>query len=120
MTALPPKGGKGYKVDPDKMREALKLAQSMYDELEERGGDVPDLVGIVSPAGDDVSNKYTVGQKQGARIPASAATQAYGEAYNAQLNFLGQLIPNLQSALASYEADDAAAAEGARRTADTV
>lgn len=118
MTALGP--GKGYKIDPDKMRAALKLAQSMYDELEDRGNEVPELVGIVSPATDEVSTKYTTGQEVGARKSASGATGKYGEAYNAQLQFLGQLIPNLQGALASYEADDAAAAEGAARTKDTV
>lgn len=118
MTALPP--GKGYKVDPDKMREALKLAQTMYDELEERGNEVPDLVGIVAPATDPESTKYHSGQAVGARKSAVQATGKYGEAYNAQLQFLGQLIPNLEAALAGYEADDAAAAEGTNATKNTV
>lgn len=114
MTSVGGTAGKGYEVDPDKMREALKLAQSMLDELEERGHEVPDLVGMAGPATDEESTKYMSGQKVGARTPAVGSMQAYGEAYNAQVAFLSQLIPNLQSALASYEATEESISETAR------
>lgn len=118
MTALPPKG-KGYKIDPDKMRQALKLAQDMYDELDERAHEVPDLVGIIAPASDPTSQDYTSGQERGARKSASQATGKYGEAFNAQMQYLGQLIPSLQQALGNYEAqEDATAAHSQARKSE--
>lgn len=118
MTALPPKG-KGYKIDPDKMRAALKLAQAMLDDLDERGHEVPDLVQITTPAEDPTSSDYTHGRERGARKSANLAGQKYGEAYQAQVNYLGQLIPNLQAALSRYEAnEDAAAAHAQARKSE--
>src|SRR5690606_39537376 len=73
--------GKGYEVDPDKMREAIKLAESMLEELEERAYEVPDLVGMPAPSTqeDKVTNEYHNGQKVGARTSAVATAQAYHE-----------------------------------------
>lgn len=116
MTSIGGTAGKGYEVDPDKMRQALKLAESMLEELEERGHEVPDLVGVAGPAGDEESRKYMSGEKVGARTPAIAAMRAYGDAYNAQVAFLSQLIPNLQSALAGYESTEESIGETAKAT----
>ncbi|MGH3432367.1 MAG: hypothetical protein ACRDQB_05960 [Thermocrispum sp.] len=116
MTSGGGTAGKGYEIDPDKMRSALKLAQSMLEELEERGHEVPDLVGVVAPAGDPESLEYTNGQQVGARTPAVTAMQGYGDAYTAQVTFLSQLIPNLQSALASYESTEQSVADSANST----
>lgn len=112
----------GYEVDPDKMRSALKLAESMLEELEQRGYEVPELVNIVSPAGpeDTETNRYISGQRTGARKPAIGSMQAYSEAYNAQTQFLSQLIPNLQSALSTYEANEQSIGETTRATQSQV
>lgn len=114
MTSVGGSASKGYKIDPDKMREALKLAQSMLDELDQRGGEIGDLIQIASPASDPTSVEYTTGQEVGARKSASGAGQKYGQAYQAQVQYLGQLIPQLQSALSQYESNEDAAAASAQ------
>ncbi|WP_028849653.1 hypothetical protein [Thermocrispum municipale] len=108
--------GKGYEVDPDKMREAIKLAESMLEELEERAYEVPDLVGMPAPSTqeDKVTNEYHNGQKVGARTSAVATAQAYHEAFQGQMQYLSQLIPNLQSALSSYEQSEESIGESMR------
>jgi hypothetical protein len=124
MTALKPTGGgKGHKLDPDALRRAITLAQTMLDEMDERMQEVPELTSIVPPAQETVSQGYTEGGQGvggSALRTANAVGNKYKQAFDEQHRFIEALVPALQEALRAYESQEEAAANKSKSIGNTV
>ncbi|MFO7194101.1 MULTISPECIES: PE domain-containing protein [Thermocrispum] len=104
----------GYEIDPDKMRQAIKLAEDMLEELENRNEQIAEMLDLPAAAADQVSTQYHAGQKVANRNSQLLTNQAYQQAFSAQVAYLNQLIPQLRNALTTYESMEQATADSMR------